>query len=606
MTVTVSGKNYTQISACDSVTNWTFNKVETDGISKKEGNFSLCGILNSSGDNDAYYTPGGYIDLSGTKHLRVWFLTIVGGLLNTDANGGIQLSVSDGTNTGYYKVSGRTTYPGGWVNLVVDVSRTVDSGTKPSNMAQCTSVGVRMNLTGSAKNSINTWLDNLCVCDGLIAYGDVSGSPFGLQEIYNADVDTANGWGILRKISGVYYAVGSITLGDDGGSNICDFQETNEVLIFEERIVGSSINVSSSLYEIICVAGTGTTDIFFGDVSGGKGISGCTIKSIDADRPFKITATDTDIDNFGLYASTFDIYGTIDLAPYNVNYEVLGCTFVNSVDQIQPNTMIFKNNFIISNTNTDGALLFESTSHNIEYNNFINNSRATEFTTANTYAVTGDQFSGNTYDIHFSALSGDLTINAGGEPTANPSSVENDSSGTVTIVNTVSLQLTVKDEGGTVIENARCYIEAASGGDLPASESVTSITRSGSTATVTHSTHGLKSTNYVTIEGANQPEYNGVHQITVTDVNTYTYTVTGTPVTPATGAITCTFVMMQELSNASGIAQEDFDLGLITATQPFRGVVRKASGSPYYRDNNFTGSFYSGGFSATITMVSDE
>lgn len=44
MTVTVVGKNYVQISACDVVANWAFNKVETDTVTRKEGNASLCGI----------------------------------------------------------------------------------------------------------------------------------------------------------------------------------------------------------------------------------------------------------------------------------------------------------------------------------------------------------------------------------------------------------------------------------------------------------------------------------------------------------------------------------------------------------------------------------
>jgi len=250
MVVTVSGKNYTQISACDGISDWSFNKVETDSVTKKEGDFSLCGILNASGNNDATYTPGGYIDLSGIKHLRVWYLTTIAALLNTDANGGIQLSVSDGSNTGYYYVSGNTTYPGGWINLVVDVSRDVDAGTKPTNMALCTSVGFRHNLVASGKNAINTWIDNFCVCDGVIAYGDDAGSPFTINDIFAEENLTTGGWGVIRKIGGVYYLTGSLTIGDTG-TNITSFQPLKEWIVFEDR------KVNSGLYEILCVAGTG-------------------------------------------------------------------------------------------------------------------------------------------------------------------------------------------------------------------------------------------------------------------------------------------------------------------------------------------------------------
>lgn len=64
------------------------------------------------------------------------------------------------------------------------------------------------------------------------------------------------------------------------------------------------------------------------------------------------------------------------------------------------------------------------------------------------------------------------------------------------------------------------------------------ITRSGAVATVTMAGHGFSSYQNVTITGANQSEYNGQKAITVVDTNTFTFAVTGTPATPATGTIT--------------------------------------------------------------------
>jgi len=70
------------------------------------------------------------------------------------------------------------------------------------------------------------------------------------------------------------------------------------------------------------------------------------------------------------------------------------------------------------------------------------------------------------------------------------------------------------------------------------SHAVTSITRSSSTATVnTNSAHGLKTNDIVAITGATQTEYNVTAAVvTVTGNTTFTYTVTGTPATPATGS----------------------------------------------------------------------
>lgn len=68
---------------------------------------------------------------------------------------------------------------------------------------------------------------------------------------------------------------------------------------------------------------------------------------------------------------------------------------------------------------------------------------------------------------------------------------------------------------------------------------VTSITRSGTVATVTtDSDHGLASNAAPTIAGADQSEYNGEQDIVVTAANQFTYTVDSGAVTPATGTIT--------------------------------------------------------------------
>jgi hypothetical protein len=69
---------------------------------------------------------------------------------------------------------------------------------------------------------------------------------------------------------------------------------------------------------------------------------------------------------------------------------------------------------------------------------------------------------------------------------------------------------------------------------------ITSITRSGSTATgTTEREHGLptKGTAQLTIEGANESEYNDTFTATRTSATTFTFTVSGTPATPATGTI---------------------------------------------------------------------
>ena len=69
-------------------------------------------------------------------------------------------------------------------------------------------------------------------------------------------------------------------------------------------------------------------------------------------------------------------------------------------------------------------------------------------------------------------------------------------------------------------------------------KAVSAITRSGTTATATCTGHGYAVNDWVQISGANQPEYDGIFVITSVTANTFSYTIAGTPASPATGTIT--------------------------------------------------------------------
>jgi hypothetical protein len=75
-----------------------------------------------------------------------------------------------------------------------------------------------------------------------------------------------------------------------------------------------------------------------------------------------------------------------------------------------------------------------------------------------------------------------------------------------------------------------------------------SITRASTTATMTTAApngegtleaadHGLTTGDYVSVTGADQSAYNITAVITVTSASTFTYTVAGSPTTPATGRL---------------------------------------------------------------------
>lgn len=225
--------------------------------------------------------------------------------------------------------------------------------------------------------------------------------------------------------------------------------------------------------------------------------------------------------------------------------------------------------------------------------------------TINGIVINGDVVLTSEVDLSNLTINGDLNINISGvdavlafSNVTVTGSVNNDNSSNTLIINltngssltagdpgtadgetnilqTVPIKVTVKDiEDGSLLENARVLIKAVAGGDLPASASITSITRSGSVATVTHTSHGMATGEKIYISGANQSEYNSHHQITVTGVNTYTFTVAGTPATPATGTIIGTAIIVNELTDVDGEINENHRY---TGDQPVDGWVRKAT-----------------------------
>ncbi len=92
---------------------------------------------------------------------------------------------------------------------------------------------------------------------------------------------------------------------------------------------------------------------------------------------------------------------------------------------------------------------------------------------------------------------------------------------------------------------------------LDAAVSVT-ITRSGYTATVTQTAHGLAVGDETLIAGATQLDYNGLQTVaSVPTANTFTYTVQGTPVTPATGTITAAALTDQPVEIPRTVITDD-------------------------------------------------
>lgn len=234
---------------------------------------------------------------------------------------------------------------------------------------------------------------------------------------------------------------------------------------------------------------------------------------------------------------------------------------------------------------------------------------AIEFGTSSPLTMTlrGIDFSGfnatdaqNDSTFHVLRTSGTVTINAVG-CTGNLS--YKSAGATVVIsVNPVTTLVNVKTRAGVNIQNARVLLRA-SAGPLPFEASVT-IANAGTTATVTHTAHGLDDNDYVEIEGASLFANNGVFQITYINANSYSYTMASTPGSSPTGSITSTFVALTGLTDASGNISA---LRTFGADQPIAGKVRKSTATPFYKTSPVAGTISStAGFTANVQMILDE
>lgn len=232
---------------------------------------------------------------------------------------------------------------------------------------------------------------------------------------------------------------------------------------------------------------------------------------------------------------------------------------------------------------------------------------AIEITATGTFTFSGNSFSGYGADgttdaAIYNNSGGAVTINiagGGGTPT-----VRNGSGASTTINNATTVQVTAKNANSfAAVSGATVLIEADSGGDLPAGDTVT-ITRSGSTASVAHTSHGLVSGAKVVIRGANQDEYNGVFTITNVTTHAYDYTVSGSPATPATGTILATAVIISGTTDSFGvISNASFSY---TSDQPITGKIRKATTGTKYKTAAVIGTITSSGLDSTVLLIPDE
>lgn len=408
--------------------------------------------------------------------------------------------------------------------------------------------------------------------------------------------------GLFQYQDGAYKWQGHFLMGTVGTA--VDFRDSNRLIfVLNTKHVTANFNLFEVRNASSRVDWTGITVIALGTVSRGR-----FLVTNNADVNLS-SCTFTDMDTFTFTAST----------------SALNCVFRRTNAVTAPGSNLSGSTFetptvtantsaVIWNVATDPDGLLDNTT----FSKGTNAHHAIEFGTSSPLTMTlrGITFTGfsasqnNDASIfHIKRTTGDVTINLIGcnSDVSFATSYRTDGANVSIVQNPVTFSVTAKDlDTGAVIENARAMVPVTSGVNFPYQASVT-IESSGTTATVTHATHGRATNDNILIAGAEQDAYNGAYTITLDGgdpTNKYTYTMPDTATSPATGTITATMVLLNGLTNASGVIT---DSRTYSANQPVSGWVRKATGSPLYRQAPVADTISNtNGLSVTVFLQPDE
>ena len=516
--------------------------------------------------------------------------------MEPESGGGYELLMNDGSTTEYQTMFGSDTYAGGWFNMVFDCDLFTTL-----TLANVQRWGIRVQHTASAKNLDNVWIDYIRYLDGIYVTGGTSGDEIDLDGIAIQDADFTNGYGIMLNYEGVFIGYGQLQIGN--GATTTYFEMDGDVLVFSDQ------PVATNFYEI---SGNGTgADIVFNDaVIQSAGVSDNTrfvfdMSSTDitlscTNSVFFRGSTITFASGQTVIGNTFNDCGQITHAGADMD----GCTVKNYEGTANTSALIYDVN-ADPDGEMDGMTFIKGTAatHAIEFGTTSPLTMTLRDCIFTSYNASDSQ---NDSTFHFKRTTDTVTLNLIG-CTGN-FSYRSDGATVNIVVSPVTLGITVTDTSSppVAIESARVLVWVTNSANYFYRASV-SITGSGTTATVTHSTHGLSSGDEVIIEGVeNDDAYNGAWTITVSDASTYTYTTSQTiSSSPATGtSITSTMCLIDDVTNVSGYVSDTRSWGF---DQPIAGRIRMGSGSPYYKQGSFVGTIDTDtGLPVAVQLIDDE
>lgn len=531
-------------------------------------------IFDNSGDAGGSGTDGAYI---------AWMAHTAPNSLDTLAGGGMRFLIGSSTSDYvHYYVGGSDTLTFlKWTLVAVNEATSgdqADTGT-PSATVESFFGGLWDLPSGGPTKGAPNVIDGIRFgrCDIIVELG-TGGDPEATFAGILANLETASlRYGLLvqREPGAAFENSGLLQFGSS--TNAVEFLDSNKTILIRDH---PHVTANFHTWEVQNASSIVT-------------LTNITVQALGTTSPGRWVTTD----NATLLWTTCN-FTDMGVFGFLSNATLASCTFLRCA-QITHGGATMNGSSVLESTVAagSGAIFYnESASDpdgetdNMKFSQGASAHSAFEFGTSVTSNITlrGIDFTGfgSTDDVDgavfkFLATSGSLNLSLVGCTTDGTFSVD-DSAGitVIVVIDPATTLIHVDDNNGDSLENVRVIVEAKDGtGDFPF-EDVVTITRSGATASVSHTTHGLDDNDLIIIRNADQQEYNGPFTITNTTTNAYDYTVSGTPDSPATGTILASGAILNGLTNASGNISASRTFTLDTAV---KGFARKSSASPRFK-----------------------
>jgi len=555
------------------------------------------------------FDNGTNVTFATNEVVIAWCFYAVGVNLETYANSGWRFGIGSSVSAfDWFKIGGsdygRNPY-GGWFNVAIDPTATEDGVIGGGNGGSYRYFGSIPYTLAEISKGTPSAVDAIRKGRGIISITGTGGSFLELSSYndYNAggtppgtsstSVDTGrHRLGLFQNAGGTYLWKGLLSLGTSGTS--VTFSDSNETIIIDDTpstyLTFNKVEVNNASSSVTL---NNITFISLGSVSPGtwENVANATLNK-----------TGCSFNDMGAF--TYGSNTTISNCVYN------SCGLITTsnalISDTSFNSLTGTVGVLTASTTeaariTDSAFVSDGTGHGLQINGTAANVTLTGLIFTG-YASSNGSTGNEAIYVNIASGSMTITIDGGSIPSIRTAGAS------VTVVSGArTVTVSVVDTDGQPVTGSNVFLAAASGGPFPYNDTVT-ITRSGTTATVAHTAHGLATNDYVIFRGiTDKIEDNVVKQITVTSVDAYTFTTSDSGSTSYTGTILSTFVFLK--GNAtSGTGSNEISMSRqIPSNQPVVGWARKSTSAPFYKTGSIAGIVLSSGDSSfSAVMISDD